>query len=148
MAKTYFDTGALVKLYILEPSSAWVQRRAKAASSIPLNQLQETELRNAVYAAAGRHVLSAPAAQRALAHLDADIRQGVLALELPPWPAVWQRAAHLARLHTPRMLCRTLDVLHVAAAEACGADLVVTGDQRQFRLCQALGIPAARVPVS
>jgi len=31
MAKVYFDTGALVKLYIVEPGSAFVQNRAQRA---------------------------------------------------------------------------------------------------------------------
>jgi len=31
MSKVYFDTGALVKLYIVEPGSAFVQRQAQKA---------------------------------------------------------------------------------------------------------------------
>ncbi len=54
MSKVYFDTGALVKLYIFEPGSDFVQRQAQKAKSIPFNQLQETELRNAIHAAIGR----------------------------------------------------------------------------------------------
>ena len=64
------------------------------------------------------------------------------------WPIVWNRAAHLARLHTRKLLCRTLDILHVAAAEACGTDLLVTGDKRQFKLASVVGLPAVLVPES
>jgi predicted nucleic acid-binding protein len=67
-------------------------------------------------------------------------------MEMLDWPLVWNRAAHLARLHTRKLLCRTLDTLHVAAAEACGADLLVTGDKRQFKLASAVGLPTALVP--
>jgi len=143
---TYFDSGALVKLYIVEPGSEFVQAKAMAAKLIPLNQLQETEVRNAIHAAVGRNIVSADAANRALEHLAEDIRAGVLAQESPDWPVIWSRAAHLARLHTRKLLCRTLDILHVAAAESCGADLFVTGDARQFKLCKAVGLPAQMVP--
>ena len=82
----------------------------------------------------------------ALEHVDSDLRAGVLTHAAVEWSPVWSRAAHLARLHTEQLLCRTLDILHVAAAEACGADLVVTGDARQFKLCKAAGLPVVRVP--
>lgn len=146
MARIYFDTGALVKLYIVELGSEFVQQKARTASSIPLNELQETELRNAIHAAVGRKAIPAAAGALALGHLETDIRTGVLDTSPIDWTAAWSRAAHLARLHTSKILCRTLDILHVACAEACGADFVVTGDERQFRLCKAVGLPAARVP--
>ena len=146
MSKVYFDTGALVKLYIVESGSEFVQRKATAATSIPLNELQETELRNAIHAAIGRQTISPTAGAMALEHVDSDLRAGVLTHAAVDWSAVWSRAAHLARLHTEKLLCRTLDILHVAAAEVCGADLVVTGDARQFKLCKAAGLPVARVP--
>ena len=146
MTKVYFDTGALVKLYIVESGSAYVERKARAASLIPLNQLQETELRNAIHTAVGRKTIPAAAGALALEHLDSDLRSGVLATTSIDWGTTWTRAAHLARLHTTKILCRTLDILHVAAAESCGCDLFVTGDERQFRLCKAVGVPVARVP--
>ncbi len=90
MARTYFDTGTLVKLYLVE--------------------------------------------------------EGVWDVEMPDWSSVWNRAAHLAKLHTRKILCRALDILHVAAAETCEAELVVTGDSRQFRPCKAVGLPVALVP--
>jgi hypothetical protein len=113
MSKVYFDTGALVKLYIVESGSPFVQQKAMHATAIPLNQLQETELRNAIHAAIGRKTIPAAAGAMALEHLETDIRAGVLATAAINWSAVWTRAAHLARLHTTKILCRTLDILHV-----------------------------------
>ena len=69
-------------------------------------------------------------------------------VEMLDWPVVWNRSAHLARPHTRKLLCRTLDILHVAAAEACGADLLLTGDKRQFKLASVVGLPAVLVPES
>lgn len=147
MANVYFDTGALVKLYIVESGSEFVQRKARAANLILLNQLQETELRSAIHAAVGRKTIPATVGALAFENFESDIKNGVLAITPIDWSGVWNRASHLARLHTEKLLCRTLDILHVAAAEACGADLLVTGDARQFRLCKAVGLPAVRVPV-
>jgi predicted nucleic acid-binding protein len=148
MSKVYFDTGALVKLYIFESGSAFVQRQAQKANSITINQLQETELRNAIHAAIGRKSIPSAAGLLALEHIDSDNRNGILSMEMLDWPVVWNRAAYLARLHTRKLLCRTLDILHVAAAESCGADLFVTGDKRQFKLANAVGLPSTLVPES
>jgi len=43
--------------------------------------------------------------------------------------------------YTRKLLGRIFDILHVAAAEAYGADLLVTGDKRQFKRASAVGQP-------
>ena len=146
MAKVYFDTGALVKLYIVEPGSVFVQNRAQRAGVIPINPLQETELRNAILAAGGRRVIGREAMRRSLDNLDEDLSTGVFTRETPEWPWIYRRADLLARQYTPRFLCRALDILHVAAAELSGADQIVTGDQRQQKLAKAIGISVVKVP--
>ncbi len=146
MSKVYFDTGALVKLYIVEEGINFVQGKARSAASIPLNQLQETELRNAIHAAVGRNAIPPAAGASALENVESDIRAGILVPAAVDWPQVWSRAAHLARLHTAKLLCHTMDILHVAAAEACGADVLATSNHRQFKLCKAAGLPVIRVP--
>ncbi len=75
MPRTYFDTGALVKLYLVEEGSAFVQRKAMAATSMPLNALQETELRNALQAAIGRGSVSPKAGAMALEHFETDLAE-------------------------------------------------------------------------
>ena len=134
MAKIYFDTGALVKLYIVEPGSTFVQNKARRAEVIPINPLQETELRKAM--------------RRSLDNFDEDLATGVFTRETPEWPWIYRRADLLARQYTPRFLCRTLDILHVAAAELCGADQIVTGDQRQQKLAKAIGMAVVKVPAA
>jgi predicted nucleic acid-binding protein len=146
MAKIYFDTGALVKLYIVESGSHFVQKKAQEAKAIPLNPLQDTELRNAILAAGGRQTIDQGAVRQTLANLDEDIRQGFFCSETPDWPWIWQRANLLARQYTPTLLCRTLDILHVAAAEFSAVDEVVTGDLRQYRLCQAVDLAVTAIP--
>lgn len=146
MAKTYFDTGALLKLYIVERGSEFVQKVARRGGTIGINPLQETELRNAILAAEGRKTISRGAARRSLENFEEDLQTGVFLRELPEWPWIHRRADLMARQYTPRFLCRTLDILHVAAAELSGAGSIVTGDQRQQKLARAVGLRVIKVP--
>ena len=146
MAKTYFDTGALVKLYIVENGSTFVQNLARRSGVISLNPLQETELRNAILAAGGRRTITREAARRSLENLDEDLQTGVFFRESPDWAWIYRRADLMARQYTARLLCRTLDILHVAAAELAGADRIVTGDMRQQKLAKAVGLKVVKVP--
>lgn len=146
MAKTYFDTGALVKLYIVERGSEFVQNVARRVGVIGINPLQETELRNAILAAEGRRTISREAARRSLDNFEEDLQTGVFFRESPDWSWIYRRADLMARQYTPRFLCRTLDILHAAAAEFAGADRIITGDQRQQKLARAVGLKVAKVP--
>lgn len=148
MARVYFDTGALVKLYVVEPGSAFVQTMARRAGIIGLNPLQETELRNAILAAGGGRIIGREAMRRSLANLDEDLETGVFTRETPDWAWIYRRADLLARQYTARFLCRTLDILHVAAAELSGADRILTGDHRQQKLAKAIGMPVVKLPAA
>lgn len=146
MAKTYFDTGALVKLYIVERGSDFVQNIARRTGAIGINPLQETELRNAILAAEGRSTVSREAARRSLDNFEEDLQTGVFIRESPEWAWIYRRADIIARQYTPRFLCRTLDILHIAAAELTGAERIITGNQRQQKLARALGLKVVKVP--
>ena len=146
MAKTYFDTGALVKLYIVERGSDFVQNIARRTGAIGINPLQETELRNAILAAEGRRTINREAARRSLDNLEEDLQTGVFIRESPEWAWIYRRADIIARQYTPRFLCRTLDIRHIAAAELSGAARIITGDQRQQKLARALGLKVVKVP--
>lgn len=141
----YLDTSALVKLYILEPGSEAVQARCQQADELILGPLQETELRNAILAACGRDIIDKVTMGKTLNNLEADLAGGAYKRHQPDWPLVWQRSNGLATAHTPEILCRTLDILHVAIAEQAECTLVITGDERQFALCQAIGLKAEMI---
>ena len=49
-------------------------------------------------------------------------------------PAIWPH-------YTKKLLSRIFEILHVAAAEAYGGDLLVRGDKRQFKRASAVGQP-------
>lgn len=148
MSKLYLDTGALVKLYLIEPGTEFIQGKAEKADCLPLNPLQELELRNALLAAHGRGWVDQCVLRETLENLEQDIKEGYFSKEFPDWPSLWKRASVLANRHTTDLLCRTLDILHVAAAEVSEADEMVTGDQRQRKLCEAIGFPVSEIVLS
>ena len=147
MSKLYLDTGALVKLYLVEPGTEFVQDKAEGADCLPLNPLQELELRNALLAAHGRGWMDNNSLDRTMKNLDQDIEEGYFSREIPDWLPLLKRASVLAKRHTPDLLCRTLDILHVAAAEESEADEMITGDQRQRKLCEAIGFPVSKIVI-
>ncbi|MGC6455793.1 MAG: type II toxin-antitoxin system VapC family toxin [Coraliomargaritaceae bacterium] len=144
--RLYLDIGALIKLYIAENGSEWVQRHCQQGQALLLCPLQLVELRNAILAAAGRNIISKEAMQMTLRHLDQDLADDIFKSFQPNWLHVWQRADSLARQYTPKLLCRTLDILHVAIAESERADLLITGDKRQYALCKKTGIKVKQIP--
>ena len=97
-------------------------------------------------AAEGRRTISREAARRSLENFDEDLQSGVFIRESLDWSWIYRRANLMARQYTPRFLCRTLDILHVAAAEMTGADRLVTGDQRQQKLARAVGLKVVKIP--
>ena len=143
--RIYFDSSALVKLYIVEPGSEDVQAWSQQADAILMCPLQETEVRNAILAAGGRGILNRPTMLKTLKNLDSDLAQGFFERYQPDWPLIWNRSNELATRHTPKILCRTLDILHVAIAEISNSVCLVTGDERQFRLSEANNLKAARI---
>jgi predicted nucleic acid-binding protein len=146
MKVLYLDSGALIKLYVVELGSDFVAEAVQAAQILSINSLQETEVRNALFAARGRNELTEPACQQALDHFSHDIAAGVFRRASPDWPAIWNLAQTLARDHTSTILCRTLDILHVALALSLRADALASGDKRQIALCRAIGMDVIEMP--
>ena len=95
-----------------------------------------------------RESIPSVAGLSALEHIDLDISNGILSIEMLDWPAFWNRAGHLACLDARKLLCRMLDILHVVAAEGCGFDLLIMGDKRLLKLSTSVGLPAVLVPES
>jgi predicted nucleic acid-binding protein len=56
------------------------------------------------------------------------------------WGRVYRAAAQWAALYTPRVGCRSLDVLDVALAKKLNAREFFTFDERQKSLALALGL--------
>jgi uncharacterized protein len=144
----YADTSFLAALYVRDTHSevaAAEQRRRRAP--LPMSSLHGLELRNAIRLCVFRRQMKPTQARRALAFVDGDLTTGVLAATEPSMAAVWRRASDLSTQHTAHTGCRSLDILHVAAALELGATRFLTFDERQRGLARRAGLrvgPAKR----
>lgn len=146
--KTYFDTSALVALYVTETFSDSARRAARAAGQIPFTPLHRLELANTFELLLGRHLITDAELERLRGQVSEDLN----ALRLVDAPLdlfhVFDRATELSRVHTSRMLARSLDILHVAAALHLGCERFVSGDDRQLALARAAGMAPADIKTS
>jgi predicted nucleic acid-binding protein len=135
----YLDTGCLVKLYYPEPDSAKVAKLVggEVIAFVPLHGL---ELANALEQKLFRKEARPAQVRGTHALVEADLRAGVLHRPPVVWEDVLEDATKLARAHTRTMGCRSLDILHCAAARRLGATAFLTTDARQRRLALAMGV--------
>jgi len=136
---TYLDTGCFVKLYYPEPDSAKVIALVpgKALCHTPLHELEfvnALQLKGFFGAATTAQVSAA----RAL--VAADLQTGVLVSSAADWTAIYAEAVKLAEQFTGTIGCRSLDILHCAAAKILGASEFITTDLRQKKLAVAMGL--------
>lgn len=135
----YLDTGCLIKLYYPEPESSKIAKLV-AGQAIALVAIHELELSNALELKLFRKE-ARPAQVRAThALLEEDIRTGVLYRPLIVWEDVLQEARNLAEDHTRTTGCRSLDIIHCAAAQSLSATSFITTDARQRRLAMRMGL--------
>jgi len=69
-----------------------------------------------------------------------DLASGALVSKPNLWGEVVREAEALAEQHTPTVGCRSLDILHVAAALVLGATEFCTLDSRQGKLAERVGL--------
>ena len=136
---TYLDTGCFVKLYYPEADSAKVVAliQGKPLCYTPLHEL---EFVNALHLKVffGGAVAAQVTAARAL--VEADLKAGVLVSPGGEWKDILAEAVKLAEQHTGSIGCRSLDVLHCAAAKVLAASEFVSTDSRQKKLAAAMGL--------
>jgi len=140
----YLDTGCLLKLYYPEPESARVARLV-AGQSIALVALHELEISNALQLKLFRKEVKPAQVRATSALVEADVRTGVLHRPSIVWEDVLRSATTLSKAHTRSTGCRSLDVLHCAAAQGVAATSFVTTDARQRRLALAIGLACPAV---
>ena len=140
----YLDTGCLLKLYYPEPESPRVARISRG-HPIAFLSLHELELLNALelklFRKEGR-----PAQVRAVrALLAEDLRTGTLHRPAVAWDDVLEESKALAQSFTRKLGCRSLDILHCAAARRLSVTAFITTDTRQRRLAAAVGLTCPAV---
>jgi predicted nucleic acid-binding protein len=137
---TYFDSSALLPLYVPEPFSAAARQAVRDAKQVPYSALHRLEVANALELLVGRRTISAAEHRAVLEHLRDDLQSDrllPLALDLE---RVFADAADLSRRHSARYLSRSLDLLHVASAHLALCNAFVSADDRQLRVAKATGL--------
>ncbi len=136
---TYLDTGCFVKLYYPEPESARVIARIQG-QTLCFTPLHELEFVNALHLKLFHKHATAAQVSAARALVEADLNTGVLVSFAGEWKDILAEAVKLAEQHTGTIGCRSLDILHCAAAKVVSANQFITTDLRQQKLAQAMGL--------
>jgi predicted nucleic acid-binding protein len=137
----YFDSAIIVKLYVQEVTSPDAIRLVGPyAAPYVLTQWQALEVKNAIRLKAFRAEITAAEMMRSLTAFEQDIATGRWQRPVYTVAAVEQRAEELSAGHSATLGCRTLDIIHVAAALVLEAKEFVTFDTRQAALAKQAGL--------
>ena len=137
----YFDSAIIVKLYVQEATSLEAIRLAGGhAAPYVLTEWQALEVRNAIRLKAFRGEISAAEISQSIAAFGQDLATGRWQRPVYNTAHVEQMAENLSREHSATIGCRTLDIIHVAAALVLGIQVFVTFDARQGSLARQAGL--------
>lgn len=138
--KTYFDSSALVPVYVPERFSDAARSAVRTAGQVPFTALHRLEIPNAFALLVGRKLVTKDEHRAVLAQLGDDLDHQRLVPVSLDFEQVFAEAAELSRRHTSRFLTRSLDVLHVAAAHSVQCTTFASADERQLKLAKASGL--------
>lgn len=133
----YFDSSALVPVYVNEVHSARARSEVRKNVRIPWTPLHDLEVRNALRLLRGRGHINGEELHALLSHVDHDLDEGRLERPAIDLGALFQRAGRLSEAHAGTTPARTLDILHIGAALELGCTTMVSGDERQLRVATA-----------
>lgn len=137
----YLDTSAFLKLYIREAGSSDVQGIVVSQHEpLPVWELLEMEFTNAFHLKVFWGEIEAAAVATQLEHFASRKKQGLYFSPELSRSDLLDRFRDLVA-HTSETGCRTLDVLHVAAAMELGAARLISFDERQRSLAGRVGLP-------
>ncbi len=137
----YFDTGAVVPLYLPEAFSdtvtAFVQKHGDA---IPVNVFHLLELETAVALKVFRGEMDETKLRAVMDRIALDLAGRRLHLCPIDWVQAIEGARGVGKMCSVRFGCRTLDLIHVAMAMQWACDAFVTADDRQVKAARAAGL--------
>jgi predicted nucleic acid-binding protein len=146
MPAVYPDTSFLFSLYLPRPSSAAAARTFAALDGpLPVTTVLLYEFENAARLAAWMNAqdkhkgFTTQVAQIALAHLEADLDDGVIEVIPCDLATIFSLARKLSNARTWRGGHRSFDLLHIAAARHLKAKRFLTFDAAQRKLAEAEG---------
>lgn len=139
---TYADSGFVVSLYRPTENVSAAARRAvkRAPGPVILSPLALLEVRNAFNFAIGRGEISTAEREAVIADIRRQIEAGFFRMAEVSQAEIYAKAGELSDLHTPELLTRSLDLMHVAAALLCKARVFLSTDTRQRKAAKAEGL--------
>lgn len=137
---TYIDSSALVAVYVPERFSKSARAAVRKAGQIPLNALHRLEVPNAFELLVGRDLMSRDEYRAIQTQLQDDLENQRLVPVSLDLDRVFTDATELSRLYTAKLLARSLDLLHVAAARLTPCTTFVSADDRQLAVAKASGL--------
>ena len=136
----YLDTSAFLKLYLLEEGSDRVNEIVTAQDEpLPVWHLLEAEFRNALRLQVFWKGLTPDQAEDLWYTFGRRRSAGLYFTPEVDWASLLD-ACHRLGAETPRLGCRTLDILHGACCLQLGIQTFVTFDQRQSALAAHVGL--------
>ncbi len=143
----YADTGFLVSLYLQESTSAEaIAVYSSLTTPVKLTNINRLEFENAIHRAVFQTRITAAESAILLSDFDLDIRNGVYGESGLDTDAMFIEASTLSARHTPVMGTRTLDLMHVAAADMLMCQVILSFDKRQRQSATALGMQVLPTP--
>lgn len=138
----YADSSLILSLYVADAGSEPAEQMT-AGLNVPLvwTAWHELEFHAALEARVGRGQNTRNEADAVKAQLSAHReRDGLYLRRTADWERVLERASSLTSQSGAEFLCRSLDVLHVAACLELGLTKFLTLDERQRKLAAKHGL--------
>jgi hypothetical protein len=137
----YFDSAIIVKLYVKEATSPDAIRLVGAyVAPYLLTHWQALEARNAIRLKAFRREITAEEMNKSIAAFEHDVLTGRWQRPVYSSTHIEKKADELSGNYSVQFGCRTLDIIHVAAALVIGATEFVTFDARQGAMAKQVGL--------
>lgn len=138
----YCDTSFLLALYVrrdfFNPQA--LKAAAKFTDPIPYTLLGELELLNGVHRILAARIVSRSEHDLILRQISQDEIDGFFVRNPMNQADHFAKARELSKRHTPTLSCRSLDILHVAAALLAGATSFASFDSKLRTLANAAGL--------
>jgi predicted nucleic acid-binding protein len=134
-----------VPLYVPESFSAAARSVVSKAGQVPFTALHQLEVPNAFELLVGRRLITRDQCRAILRQLHDDVESQRLVPTTLDLDRMFADAGELSRKYTARVLARSLDLLHVAAAHLALCKTFVSADQRQLAVARATGLSVLNI---
>jgi predicted nucleic acid-binding protein len=144
----YWDTSALLKLYVSEPESAKLAELASAKGPILSSAIAPVEMMCALTRKEGSGEMTRGGAREVFALIGRHLAAGRISL-IPFGDDVVREAEELVRLAAGRerpVMIRALDLIQLASAVASRSRTIVTTDARLRELAALAGLKVLPEP--